>query len=407
MGSPLGLFGLGGVPAAKQRGLTVALGTSVATIMGANLVYPVLPAMMEQLQVGPAEIGLVITVFTVPTAFMAPVAGALTDLYGRRLPLFLGLLLFGLAGAGVGLMPSFQGVLLMRALQGAASSALFPLTIVLLSDLFSDEQETSAQGLKVIVDRIATTALPIASGALAGLLWNLPFFLYGLCVPLAFLSLRWFPAVPVTRRSGGFRGYLKGLPEIARYPRLLLAFAAGSLRFFLDYGYFTYLPVYLAVTRGTPSEVAGMLLACMAIGAIVSAGRVGQIVRGRDPARVLLIGFVLSGVSLVVVPFTDSAVLVGASIFVYGLGNGLISPLQKSLLTRNAPADLRVAAVSLDRVFQQIAKTAGPAAVGATMAVAGMDVLFWMLGLLSLASVALAALWLGRREAVAIPAGTQ
>jgi len=68
------------------------------------------------------------------------------------------------------------------------------------------------------------------------------------------------------------------------------------------------------------------------------------------------------------------------------------------LLTRNAPQDLRVAAVSPDRVFQQIAKTAGPAAVGVTMAVAGMDTLFWMLGALSLASVVLAAAWLSWRE---------
>jgi len=93
--------------------------------MGINLVYPVLPAMMDQLNVEPAEIGLVITLYTVPTAIFAPAAGMLTDLYGRRLPLFLGLRFFGIAGVGVGLMSSFEGVLVMRALQGRRRARCF------------------------------------------------------------------------------------------------------------------------------------------------------------------------------------------------------------------------------------------------------------------------------------------
>src|SRR5438105_1457517 len=114
----LGAVGLGGLTGAKQRGLVIALGTSVATIMGANLVYPTLGPIMAQLNVGAAEVGLAITVFTESTVLLAPVAGALTDLHGRRWPLFWGLLLFGLAGAGTSFMPSFGGVLVMRALQG-------------------------------------------------------------------------------------------------------------------------------------------------------------------------------------------------------------------------------------------------------------------------------------------------
>src|SRR6266540_275436 len=114
-------FGLGGLPADTQRGLLVALSTSVASVMGVNLVYPVLPPMMQQLGVDQSAVGLVITVYTVPMIFVAPVAGAMADLHGRRAVLFGGMLLFGLAGAG----------------------ALMPLTIVLLSDLLEGERETS------------------------------------------------------------------------------------------------------------------------------------------------------------------------------------------------------------------------------------------------------------------------
>ena len=79
--------------------------------------------------------------------------------------------------------------------------------------------------------------------------------------------------------------------------------------------------------------------------------------------------------------------------FVYGLGNGLISPLPKRLLTSNAPADLRAGVVSLDRVFQQIAKTLAPTLIGLVRVAADVSAIFWRLGGLSLASIGLAAAW--------------
>src|SRR5688572_26176996 len=42
-------FGLSGLPASTRRGLAIAFSTSVASIMGVNLVYPLLPPIMQQL----------------------------------------------------------------------------------------------------------------------------------------------------------------------------------------------------------------------------------------------------------------------------------------------------------------------------------------------------------------------
>lgn len=383
------LLGLEGFDAATERGLVVAFSTSLAAVMGTQLVYPSLPAMMQQLRVDEAAIGLVVTAYTLPAVFLAPLAGAVADLRGRRPLLFGGLLLFGLAGAAVGLAPTFELVLALRAVQGLGATALLPLTIVLLSDLVPEDREASAQGAKVVLDRVATIGAPILAGVLAAVAWSLPFFLYAVAIPLAFLGLAWLPETRSRERTS-LRAYAGGFGAVVRRPRLLLAFAAGSLRFFLDYGYFTYLPIYLAVARGTFSGVIGLLLSAYAVGAIVTASQVGRLVRGRDPALVLFAGFGLAGFSILAVPFLASDVLVAASLFVYGLGNGLISPLQKGLLTRNAPTSLRGGVVSLDRVLQQVAKSAAPAAMGVLLVMADVTAVFWVLGGLSLLSVALA-----------------
>jgi predicted MFS family arabinose efflux permease len=383
-------FGLGGLPAATQRGLVVAFATSVASIMGVQLVFPVLPPMMEQLGVTKSTIGLVVTAYTVPMIFLAPVAGAIADLHGRRPLLFFGMLLFGLAGAAVGLAPSFEWVLGLRALQGVGASAVMPLTIVLLSDLLQGDHETSAQGLKVVLDRVSLTIVPLTAGVLATIAWQLPFGLFALAVPVAFLGLAWLPETR-TAEHASLRAYLGSFRGIGRRPRLLLAFSAGFLRFFLDYGYFTYLPIYLSLARGTSPAEVGLLFGAFAVGAMVTASQVGRLARGRDPADLVFVGFVLSGVSVLVIPLLPATILVAASLFVYGLGNGLISPLQKNLLTRNAPPETRAGVVSLDRLIQQLAKSIAPGAMGALLVVADVSAVFWVLGALSLASVALAA----------------
>jgi predicted MFS family arabinose efflux permease len=391
------LLNLDGFAPTTQRGLLIAFSTSIAVVMGMQLIYPALPAMMHGLHVDEAAIGLIVTVYTLPAVFLTPVAGAIADLHGRRPLLVGGMLLFGLAGCAVSFAPSFEIVLALRAVQGVGATALAPLTIVLLSDLVHEEREASVQGAKVVLDRIAMVGAPMAAGVLAALAWNLPFLLYGLAIPMAGLAWIWMPETRPAERPSG-RTYLGGFALIAQRPRLLLAFAAGSLRFFLDYGYFTSLPVYLALARHTPSSLIGAAFAAFAVGAIITASQVGRIVRGRDPALVLFLGFALAGGFVLAIPLLPAGALGDAllltSLFGYGLGNGLISPLQKGLLTRNAPDALRGGVVSLDRMLQQVAKSTAPAAMGLLMAATNPPVVFWALSGLSLASVAIAAVFL-------------
>ena len=103
------------------------------------------------------------------------------------------------------------------------------------------------------------------------------------------------------------------------------------------------------------------------------------------------LAFVVSGVALIAVPFAPGIWLVGASLFFYGLANGVISPMQKSLLTQNAPAELRGGIVSVDRLIQQVSKTLSTTIVGIMLVAADLPTIFWLLGILSLLSVVLMA----------------
>jgi MFS family permease len=156
----------------------------------------------------------------------------------------------------------------------------------------------------------------------------------------------------------------------------------------------TYLPLFLVRTHGISIAAAGFLYVFFSIGAMITSSQAGRLAAGHDKARLLFLSFVISGIALVAVPLVPSFWLVGAALFLYGLANGVISPMQKSLLTQNAPTELRGGIVSFDRLIQQVSKTVSTSVVGLLLVVASLSTIFWILGILSLISVGLMALLL-------------
>ena len=145
---------------------------------------------------------------------------------------------------------------------------------------------------------------------------------------------------------------------------------------------------------------AGLLYIFFSVGAMMTASQAGRIAAGRDKANILFLAFVISGASVLAVPFVGNVWLIGGALFFYGLANGVISPMQKSLLTQNAPAELRGGIVSFDRLIQQVSKTTSTSIVGLLLVSADLSTIFWLLGILSFLSVGLMACLLPRRQTV-------
>jgi MFS family permease len=362
--------------------LAITFATSVALMSGATMLYPVLPVLAADLKVHATEIGLAMAAYTAPAVVLAPLFGILADLRGRKWMLVLGLTLFSLAGAAAALAPTYGWVLALRVLQGVGMSAITPLTIVLISDLLPDQQEIHGQGMKVALDRVAMIVLPLVGGTLAALSWRAAFVPYLLILPLALAALIWMPE---TRAPGTetLREYLQKTLRALREPRLTIAFAVGFLRFFLDYGLFTYLPLVVALRYAGSATTSGWLIAASAVGSIVTATGIGSIYARHSAERLLAAAFGASALGLGVIAFGAPLSMIALACFVFGLGNGLISPLQKSLMTRRTPANLRGGVISVDRVIQQIAKSLAPSLMGLLLLEASLDVVFGCLAVLS------------------------
>ena len=390
------MFGLGEMSRDRSRALSIVYAASISLMMGVNFLQPALPALTVPFGVSDSALSLIMTLFTAPAIVLSPIFGVIADLYGRRLLLAGGLVTFGIFGTAMAFAPSFGWLLAFRTLQGIGFSAVIPLTIVLIGDLLEGEQEIGGQGLKVFLDRVGYMVFPPLGGLLATIAWFWPFVFYILTVPVGFAALLWMPETKGKHNSDGTLAYLGDMLRLTRHPRLVIAFAAGFLRFFLDYGFLTYFPLFLVRTHGISTATAGILYVFFSIGAMITASQAGCIAAGRDKANILFVAFVVSGAAVALVPTMPGLWLVGGALFFYGLANGVISPMQKSLLTQNAPTELRGGIVSFDRLIQQVSKTTSTSIVGLLLVSANLSTIFWFLGILSFISVGLMACLLPR-----------
>jgi predicted MFS family arabinose efflux permease len=398
------MFGLGEMSRDRGRALSIVYAASVSLMLGVNFIQPALPALTQQFAVSDSALSLVMTVFTAPAIVLSPIFGVVADLYGRRLLLAGGLVVFGVFGTAMAFAPSFGWLLAFRTLQGVGFSAVIPLTIVLIGDLLEGDEEIGGQGLKVFLDRIGYLIFPPLGGLLAALAWFWPFLFYIVTIPVGLAALMWMPETK-GKSSDKTLAYLGDMLRLTRHPRLLVAFSAGFLRFFLDYGFLTYLPLFLVRTHGVSTATAGLLYVFFSAGAMITASQAGRIARGRDKAHILFVAFLVSGAAVVIVPFTAAVWWVGWALFFYGLANGVISPMQKSLLTQNAPAELRGGIVSFDRLIQQVSKTTSTSIVGLMLVTTDLSTVFWFLGVLSFISVALMGCLLPRARTAVTPQG--
>lgn len=367
----------------RNTNLQLIYSSSLMMIMGTSLIYPILPVIHNSLQIPKEQIGLIISAFSLPAIFMAPLAGFIADLRGRKWVIVIGLLLYGTAGLSIGMVNDFTWLLFLRAIQGVGFSGVMPLVVVLIGDSYVREQETAAQGMKIFIDRIGALCFPPVAGLLGAVAWQAPFLLYGLAIPLAIGVLKWLPEPKIIRHTQPSL-YFKDIFTLASRLRCLIIFSMSSLRFFLEYAFFTYLPIFALYSLGVTVVKGSFLFTIYAVGAMVTASQMRPLVMHYERVNLVILSFFIQGLCLIAISPLRSFWWLVAIMFIFGLADGVMSPTQKSLLTQSAPGELRGGVVSVDRVLQSVFKTISPLIAGLILTFSNVEMVFLTLGTIAL-----------------------
>jgi MFS transporter, ACDE family, multidrug resistance protein len=367
----------------RNTNLQLLYASSLMAVMGSSLIYPILPIIRDSLQAPESQLGLVLSAFSLPTIFTAPLVGFLADLKGRKRIMVFCLLAYGLAGLSISFVKDFNTLLLLRVIQGLGYGGIMPLVVIIIGDTYIKAEETRAQGTKVFMDRIGMLCSPPLAGFLGAISWHAPFALYGLAIPIAFGIHRWLPESDIDRGSR-LSPYFKEIFALASQLRLLVIFSISSLRFFLERAFFAYLPIFALHAAGLTVVKESFLFTIYGVGALITSSQLGDLALRYEKLKLVILAFFIQGLCLLATPWASGIWWLGLVMFIFGLANGLISPLHKSLLTQSAPGKLRGGVVSTDRVLENTCQTLSPIIAGLILALSNVEMVFYTLGILAL-----------------------
>lgn len=317
-----------------------------------------------ELGANPLTIGVLVALYSLFPMLLAFYAGRLSDRMGVRTPM-----ICGSVGLSLGLMvpyftPSLVSLYLSAALLGG-SYVFYNVSMQNLVGLLSAaEDRTKTFSSYGLVLAMGGFLGPLAAGFGIDALGHRVAYLLLAMVPLAALLIlstkgRRVPAPhAAAQRTQG-----KGAMDLWRQPRLRRVFiASGMVVTGVDLFQF-YLPIY-GHSIGLSASVIGVVLSMFAAAAFVVRSAIPFLTRRASEEALLRYALYIGAAAYLLMPFLESAWLLGAMSFILGLGLGVGQPLSMTLVYSRSPAGRSGEALGIRMGINNFTHVAVPLAFG-------------------------------------------
>lgn len=316
--------------------LVMVLGVLTATgPLATDMYLPAFPQITRDLGTSEAQIGLTLTAIMLGLAAGQLVIGPMSDAWGRRRPLLVGVAMFTVTSVLCVFVPNVTAFIVLRFAQGVAGAAGAVIARAVVRDMFQGDDAVRFFSRLALVMMLAPLLAPLVGAQL--LLvgpWQLSFWVLAAMAALSFvLVLFWLPeSLPASeRRAQGPRALAATVGSLVRDRR----FVAPVLSLGLSFGMlFTYVSAFSFVSQnefGVSPQTYGWLFAVNALASMMGTQGNGLLVGRMDTKRRLLMGLLVALVAvltLLVLALTGTAQLwmVSSLLALMMLSVGFIMP---------------------------------------------------------------------------------
>lgn len=234
---------------------------------------PAMPLMAAQLGADPGDVEYTISGFLIGFSLGQLFWGALSDKYGRRIPVALGLVLFIIGSAGCAISQNVEAMIFWRILQALGACAGVVLSRAMVRDLYQGARAAQMLSTLIAVMAIAPLLGPILGGQIAAVAgWRAIFWTLVFLGILALGGLFTLPeTLPLTsRRTDTLLSALKRYSVLLTHRKIIGYAGAGAFFYSGMYAYIAGTPFAFITYHQVPAEYYGLLFGAGILGIVVT-----------------------------------------------------------------------------------------------------------------------------------------
>lgn len=333
----------GAAPEARARrtGLVVTLvlgGLTALPPLSMDMYLPALPEVTSALSAPAATIQLTLTACLMGMALGQLVVGPMSDRWGRRRPLLVGMVVYVLATAVCAVAPTVELLIGFRLAQGLAGAAGIVIARAVVRDMYEGVAMARFFSTLMLISGVAPVVAPLIGGQILRLTdWRGVFVVLTVIGVLLTLVVwrRLDETLPPARRQDG------GLGQALRTMRGLLAdrvftgyMLSGGFAFAALFAYISASPFVVQDIYGASPQTFSLLFGLNSIGLVIAGQINGKVLVGRVSLdKALAVGLAVITLAAAALLLMTSGVLgkaglvpVSAGLFVLMSAMGLAMP---------------------------------------------------------------------------------
>ncbi|MFB1051124.1 MFS transporter [Paraliobacillus sp. JSM ZJ581] len=339
--------------------------------LGNSMLIPVLPLMEKKINISAIQSSYIITFYSIVAIFLIPVAGFLSDRYGRKIVIIPSLLIAGVGGflsgyAAWKMESPYLFILLGRVLQGIGVSGTAPIVLPLVGDMFeSDEDISSTLGLIETSNTLGKVLSPIFGAALASVIWFLPFWMIPICCILSAVLVFFLVKNP-NKKDPPFsiQRYWKNTKNTFQEHGtwLFAVFVIGASFMFVLFGVLFYLSTVLEDSYQIEGIKKGFYLAVPLAALCLSSYMMGKKIGSniKMMRTVIIIGLLILCSSTIAIGVSTYFIYILFVFVIGGIGIGIGLPCLDAIITQTIEKDVRGTTTCLYSSARYIGVALGP-----------------------------------------------
>lgn len=358
----------------RNRGAILLLMINIFLIFtGVGLVIPIMPTYMNELHINGSMVGLLVAAFSFSQLICSPIAGRLSDTWGRKKMIVSGMIIFALSEWLFGIANDPTLLFAARMLGGIGAAFIMPAVMAYTADITSDEERGKGMGY---INAAITTGFiigPGIGGYIAEFGIRVPFYAAGIAAAIAALITLLVLPESLTAEK---RQATIAEASLTKQPNMFLQlihsyresyFLSLVIVFVMSFGLANYETVFgLFVDHKfgfTPKDIAFIITFGSIAGAVVQVSAFGWIVNTFGEKKVISWCLVFAAVFVLLTLFVNQYWMILVVTFIVFLSIDILRPAISTQLSKIAHNQQGYVA-GLNSAYSSLGNIAGPIVAG-------------------------------------------